>query len=155
MCADTTTHSLTENMLLLIYVFCTCSTTHADWSAWGKGWHLTRQAESFIIIPRCSEMKSISSKSSINISQHRLLTPAVCSITIPAGLSRICLFQLIMPTLVSRKVINPNHCVHFHTCQTIIHHLAYLFSPLRSTAHVPLFPPLLSHPVCVTVSAIA
>lgn len=32
-------------------------------------------------------------------------------------------FQLIMPTLVPHKVINPNHSVHFHTCQGIIHHL--------------------------------
>lgn len=86
-------------------------------------------SESFITL-RCAEMKSIRSKSSIDISQHWGLTPAVCSITIPAGLSRICLFQLIMPTLGSHKVINPNHCVHFHTCQTIIPHLAYLFTLL-------------------------
>lgn len=39
-------------------------------------------------------------------------------------------FQLIMPTLVPHKVINPNHGVHFHTCQGIIHHLAS-FYPLR------------------------
>lgn len=86
-------------------------------------------SESFITL-RCAEMKSIRSKSSIDISQHWALTPAVCSITIPAGLSRICLFQLIMPTLDSHKVINPNHCVHFHTCQTSIPHLAYLFTLL-------------------------
>lgn len=34
------------------------------------------------------------------------------------------LFQLIMPTLCSHQVINPNHCV--PTCQTIIPDLAYV-----------------------------
>lgn len=42
-------------------------------------------------------------------------------------------FQLIMPTLVPHKVINPNHGVHFHTCQGNIHHLPS-FYPLRWAA---------------------
>lgn len=95
-------------------------------------------------------MKSIRSKSSINISQRSILTPALCSITIPVGLSRVCLFQLIMPTLVSHKVINPNHFVHFHTCQTIIQHLAYLFTLQENSiackrAHADTHKPSQSH----------
>lgn len=44
-------------------------------------------------------------------------------------------FQLIMPTLVPHKVINPNHSVHFHTCQGIIHHLPS-FYPLSTALSI-------------------
>lgn len=57
------------------------------------------------------------------------------------SLSTICLFQLIMPALASHKVINPNHSVHFHTCQTIIQHLAYLFYPSGTCSHTNTFTP--------------
>lgn len=61
-------------------------------------------------------------------------------------------FQLIMPTFVPHKVINPNHGVHFHTCQGIIHHLAS-FYPLRWAACTCISAlHLLSHPVCITTA---
>lgn len=69
-----------------------------------------------------------------------------------------------MPALGSHKVINPNHSVHFHTCQTIIHHLAYLFYPYGTLYHTNTCTPrhaqasilpLLSHSKCDTLPVIA
>lgn len=62
-----------------------------------------------------------------SLSTQRFHLQQFVLLLLECSLSTICLFQLIMLALGSHKVINPNHSVHFHTCQIIIQHLAYLF----------------------------
>lgn len=64
-----------------------------------------------------------------SLSTQRFHLQQFVLLLLECSLSTICLFQLIMLALGSHKVINPNHSVHFPTCQIIIQHLAYLFLP--------------------------